>query len=201
MVRGISVVHSCRFISCLFSVTTFSVINIIGKDQIELLLFCSLEWNVWLLCQSDSSHRLWAQHLYLHERGTHADQLPWQQQEFRTQWWRHHNLHHRGPRRISTLRSIQQQQAYPISSISKTKLGTWNSSPSLPSSAIVCKAMSTHFSRTLAEKREVQMSALKRGLKGLPRKKKSSPCGPYFPDTFHSEGVVSKPQQAEPVQR
>ena len=48
---------SCRFISYFFSVTTFSVDNIIG-DQIKPLLLCSLEWNVWLLGQSDSSHSL-----------------------------------------------------------------------------------------------------------------------------------------------
>ena len=47
---------SCRFISCLFSVTTFSVIDIIGEDQINPLLLCSLEWNIWLLGQSNSTH-------------------------------------------------------------------------------------------------------------------------------------------------
>ena len=46
----------CRFISFLFSVTTFSVDNIIGEDQIKPLLLGSLEWNVWLLGQSDSKH-------------------------------------------------------------------------------------------------------------------------------------------------
>ena len=35
----------------------------------------SLEWNVWLLGQSDSTHRLRAQLLRLHERGAHADNL------------------------------------------------------------------------------------------------------------------------------
>ena len=46
---------SCRFISYLFSVTNFSVIDDFGEDQIKLLRFCSLESIVWLLGQSDSS--------------------------------------------------------------------------------------------------------------------------------------------------
>ena len=33
----------------LFSITTFSVIDLVGEDQINLLSLCSLEWNVWLL--------------------------------------------------------------------------------------------------------------------------------------------------------
>ena len=49
---------SCRFISCLFSVTTFSVIDITGEDQINHLPLCSLEWHVWLLGQSDSTHMI-----------------------------------------------------------------------------------------------------------------------------------------------
>ena len=47
---------SCRFIYYLFSVTTFSVNNITREDQINSLPLCSLEWTVWLLGQSDSSH-------------------------------------------------------------------------------------------------------------------------------------------------
>ena len=41
------------------------------------------------------------------------------------------------------------------------------SSPPLPSSALECKAISAHFLRTSAEKREVRMSAAKKGLKSL----------------------------------
>ena len=48
---------SCRFIAFLFCVTTLSVIDLIGKEQIKPLCFCSLEWNVWLHGQSDSTHR------------------------------------------------------------------------------------------------------------------------------------------------
>ena len=48
---------SCRSISYLFSVTTFSVDHIIGEDQIKPLFLCSLEWNCWLLGQSDSKQR------------------------------------------------------------------------------------------------------------------------------------------------
>ena len=43
---------SCRFIAYLFSVTTISVIDLFGKEQ------NSLEWNVWLLGQSDSTHMI-----------------------------------------------------------------------------------------------------------------------------------------------
>ena len=68
----------CRFIAHLFSVTTLSVIDLVGKEQNKPVCLCSLEWNVWLL---------WAQ-LVL---------PPWQQQEFPAQWWRHDNLHHRDP--------------------------------------------------------------------------------------------------------
>ena len=44
------------FISYLLSVTTISANNLIGEDQIKPLPLCSLEWNVWLLGQSDSTH-------------------------------------------------------------------------------------------------------------------------------------------------
>ena len=47
---------SCRFIAYLFSVTTFSVIDFVGEDHIKPLHLCSLEWNVWLLGQPDSTH-------------------------------------------------------------------------------------------------------------------------------------------------
>ena len=67
---------SCRFISYLFSVTTFNVIDNFGEDKIKPPRLRSLEWNVWLLGQSDSSHRFRAQHLCLHQRRAHADQLP-----------------------------------------------------------------------------------------------------------------------------
>ena len=61
----------------------------------------------------------------LHKRGAHADQPPWQQPELPAPRRRHHNLHHRGPRRMSTLRSMQQQQAY------RSKQSThWRSSTS-----------------------------------------------------------------------
>ena len=49
---------SCRFIAYLFSVTTLSVIDLVGEEQIKPLCLCSLEWNVRLLGQSDSTHRL-----------------------------------------------------------------------------------------------------------------------------------------------
>ena len=48
---------SCRFIAYLFSVTTLSVIDLVGKEQNNPLCFCSLEWNVWQFGQSDSTHR------------------------------------------------------------------------------------------------------------------------------------------------
>ena len=87
--------------------------------------------------------------------------------------------------------------------------GAWHpSSPPLPSSAMKCRAISAHFLRTSAEKKGgrgrggVRMSALKKGLnvsvRGIVagsffiRKKKSSPCGPYFPGTFHSTDAVRK---------
>ena len=66
----------------------------------------------------------------------------------------------------------------------------------------MCMAISAHFLRTSAEKKGVRMSAVKKRLKVSPRgivagsflikKKKSSPCGPYFPGTFHSMGAVLK---------
>ena len=54
----------------------------------------------------------------------------------------------------------------------------------------------------ISREKEVQMSALKKGLKVSStganagsfriRKNKSSPCGPYFPGTLHSMDAVRK---------
>ena len=43
------------FISYLISVTTLSLVNTAGRNQSSLHL-CSMRWNVWLYCQSDSRH-------------------------------------------------------------------------------------------------------------------------------------------------
>ena len=93
---------SCRFISYFVCVTTFSVANIVREDQIKALPLCSLEGNVWLLRQSAPKH--------INEEHTPIN-LPDLNRNFLRRW-RHKDLHHRGPRRISTFRSIHQQHAY-----------------------------------------------------------------------------------------
>ena len=73
----------------------------------------SAHWSGMSGCLAYSTpHRFRAQHLCPRQRRAHADQPPRQQLKFPAQLRRHHSLHNRGPRRTSTLRSIQQQQAY-----------------------------------------------------------------------------------------
>ena len=71
--------HCCGFVGgplgrfpLLLLPQTLSVIDLLERSRVTPLCLRSLEWNVWLLGQSDSTLRLWAQLLQLHEWGAHA---------------------------------------------------------------------------------------------------------------------------------
>ena len=110
-VKGISVAHCLKtiFISFVMSLLNVPFVSLLSLHRLLVLChdpqrhqlrwkvaestqcFCSPEWNVWLLGQSDSTHRLWVQLLKLHEREVHADQPPGQSLEFPAPRRRHHN--------------------------------------------------------------------------------------------------------------